>query len=85
MEERVEHDIEEEPEQRTEPQVTKRVYTRGENVTFKPQTTRYGRTSIPRISKTSSALASMHLHDLRYRSEHMSYIYDIAVKGAWSK
>jgi hypothetical protein len=56
MEERVEHDIEEEPEQRTEPQVTKRVYTRGENVTFKPQTTRYGRTSIPRISKTSSAL-----------------------------
>jgi hypothetical protein len=56
IEERVEHDTDEEPEQRTEPQVTRRVYTRGENVASKPQTTRYGRTSIPRISKTSSAL-----------------------------
>ena len=56
IEERVEHDTDEEPEQRTEPQVTRRVYTRGENVTSKPQITRYGRTSSPRISKTSSAL-----------------------------
>ena len=55
-EQRIQRNTDEEPEQLTEPQVTRRVYTREENVPSKPQTTRYGRTSIPRIGKLSSAL-----------------------------
>ncbi len=55
-EQRIQSNTDEEPKQLTELQVTKRVYTRGENVPSKPQTTRYRRTSIPRISKLSSAL-----------------------------